>query len=269
MEEHHRDTDTVLQAVPPAFVRDPEYRSLLMEGLQSQARIDSLTEVMDGIRRLSDSATLPSERQRLQLAVAGLQDSIAILEQAEDSIFSLITKAESISRRSQRPFLILDTIISGIRVYHYDLDHLPMAGAEEKDKESGEKWPEKAMDPENSNSGAYTPDPFRILSQSPYDTDHYFDSLFVIPEGVFYWIQLAALSNPAPPDRFQGIWPVTMARDGDLTRYFAGRFRQLEEARKALAGVRELGFSDAYIVGYYNGRRISLARAEQFEPLKK
>ncbi|NPA36880.1 MAG: hypothetical protein GXO47_08540 [Chlorobi bacterium] len=47
----------------------------------------------------------------------------------------------------------------------------------------------------------------------------------------------------------------------ELTRYMCGHYKTLDEARKYLPEVRKTGLKDAYIIGFYNGRVISVKEA--------
>ena len=51
--------------------------------------------------------------------------------------------------------------------------------------------------------------------------------------------------------------------DKGLTKYFAGEYPSYEEAQKDLQKVRDLGFSGAFIVAFYNGKRISVSKAKE------
>ena len=108
---------------------------------------------------------------------------------------------------------------------------------------------------------------FNILPRSPYSPEHPFEDNFQVPSGVFYRVQLAAFSQEIKHDHFGGISPITtQAVDSQkITRYFAGKFAAYTEAESALDKVRSAGFKDAFIVGYYNGQRMSVERIREFE----
>ena len=62
-----------------------------------------------------------------------------------------------------------------------------------------------------------------------------------------------------------------MVRDTsqNIVRYYAGRFTRVEEARRALGEIKKRGMNDAFIIGYFNRRKISLSRMEQYELKEK
>jgi hypothetical protein len=83
-----------------------------------------------------------------------------------------------------------------------------------------------------------------------------------LPEGLVYKVQVGAFRNPISPAIFKGIQPLTGEQTSSgLTRYFAGEFKVLNTANAAKNEVRGLGYSDAFVVAFYNGKRISLAEA--------
>jgi hypothetical protein len=108
---------------------------------------------------------------------------------------------------------------------------------------------------------------FRIFSVSPYSDGQPIDTLFEIPGGVFYWIQLGVFSGPVRNDYFGGLWPLTMIRSPgqELVKYYAGRFTRIEDARRALGQIREYGLSDVFIVGYFERQSMPVTRVEQYE----
>ena len=83
-----------------------------------------------------------------------------------------------------------------------------------------------------------------------------------LPEGLVYKVQVGAFRNPISPAIFKGIQPLTGEQTtSGLTRYFAGEFKVLNTANAAKNEVRGLGYSDAFVVAFYNGKRISLTEA--------
>ena len=84
-----------------------------------------------------------------------------------------------------------------------------------------------------------------------------------LPEGVIYKVQIGAFRNPIPQDLFKGFAPVNGERTGSgITRYTAGIFRAFESADKAKQEIRDLGYRDAFVVAFRNGKRISISEAK-------
>jgi hypothetical protein len=83
-----------------------------------------------------------------------------------------------------------------------------------------------------------------------------------LPEGVIFKVQVGAFRNPIPSETFRGFAPIVGENTGTgLTRYTAGLFKSFDNADQAKVAIRDLGYSDAFVVAYRNGERISLAEA--------
>jgi hypothetical protein len=83
-----------------------------------------------------------------------------------------------------------------------------------------------------------------------------------LPEGLVFKVQVGAFRNPISPSVFKGISPITgETTPQGLTRYMAGIFKQFPNADAAKNEIRRLGYPDAFVVAFYNGKRISMAEA--------
>jgi hypothetical protein len=84
-----------------------------------------------------------------------------------------------------------------------------------------------------------------------------------IPPGLIYRIQIAVFRNPVARSYFNGISPIYgfSVPGTDKTAYYAGMFRRLADARKALLTVKQKGFKDAFIVALSGGKNVSMDRA--------
>lgn len=108
---------------------------------------------------------------------------------------------------------------------------------------------------------------FEIRAASAYSQKHPFPVDPPLPEGIIYKIQLGALSNQVAYDRFQGIYPITVERidNESISRYYAGIFQSYDACAEALKTIKRMGHSDAYIVSFLDGERITLQRAREIE----
>lgn len=88
-----------------------------------------------------------------------------------------------------------------------------------------------------------------------------------MPEGLVYRIQMAVLSKPVSSTIFKGITPVFGFRvpGSDAVKYYAGQFRKMSDASKALGVVKQLGFKDSFIVAVFDGKPVSPDRAALLE----
>lgn len=88
-----------------------------------------------------------------------------------------------------------------------------------------------------------------------------------VPPGLIYRIQVAVFRNPVSASYFKGISPVCGFRlpGIEYTTYYAGMFRRIDDARKALIPVRQKGFKDAFIAALSGGKNVSMERAALLE----
>jgi hypothetical protein len=88
-----------------------------------------------------------------------------------------------------------------------------------------------------------------------------------VPPGLIYRIQIAVFRNPVALSYFKGLSPVYgfKVEGTDKTIYYAGVFRKLADARKALASVKSKGFKDAFVIALLDNKRVSADRAAALE----
>jgi hypothetical protein len=108
-------------------------------------------------------------------------------------------------------------------------------------------------------------DEFEILHSSPYNESNPIPSGINLPEGLIFRIQLGVYSKPVSFDAFGGLFPVSYEETKGLIKYYTGIFGTSEKAKRALEKVRDYGFSDSFIVPFYNGRKISIEKAKEIE----
>ena len=121
-------------------------------------------------------------------------------------------------------------------------------------------------------SPAETPDSLAVApkrkSMSGYSADSY--GIYDMPEinmGLYYRIQIVAVNLRYRMHDFKGLSLIftELIPNTNIIRYMTGEYYRYASAREDLPTVRGLGFSDAFIVAYYNGRRISIAEARRIE----
>ncbi len=84
-----------------------------------------------------------------------------------------------------------------------------------------------------------------------------------MPMGLVYKVQIAAFRKPIPNNTFKGIKPISAEKvpTSAFTRYFAGLFVNYNDANSAKNNIRTIGYKDAFVVAYFNGKRISMRAA--------
>ena len=107
-------------------------------------------------------------------------------------------------------------------------------------------------------------DPYPYSSENPIPFDQ------PIPAGVVYKIQLGAFSQPITFLMFKGLAPISgeNLKGGTIKKYYAGIFYTLVEAQAGLVLAKSRGLTDAFLVGWLNGKVVPLARAQNFEERK-
>ena len=85
----------------------------------------------------------------------------------------------------------------------------------------------------------------------------------VMPDGLVFKVQVGAFRQPIPQNSFEGINPLMGEKTPmGFIRYTAGFFRAFESADMAKKEIRGKGYRDAFVVAFYNGKRISLYEAK-------
>ncbi len=80
-----------------------------------------------------------------------------------------------------------------------------------------------------------------------------------------YRIQIGVFRNHPNAETLKKIPPISKIPmpDKGLTKYYSGHYTSYKEAEKHITDIRETGFTGAFIVAFYNGQQISLAKAKE------
>ena len=90
--------------------------------------------------------------------------------------------------------------------------------------------------------------------------------LSTLPEGLIFRIQVGVFRNAVPDYFFREFSPVSGERLTDeLTAYLTGFFVNSVQANDARGQVRGLGYTDAFVVAYCDGKRIPIKQALEYE----
>ncbi|MCA1750869.1 MAG: SPOR domain-containing protein, partial [Flavobacteriales bacterium] len=83
-----------------------------------------------------------------------------------------------------------------------------------------------------------------------------------MPPGLIFQVQVGAFRKEIPQDHFGEIVPVMGQKlDNGITRYRAGLFKSYGAATDARDVIRGMGYSDAFVVAYLDGERLTGAQA--------
>ena len=80
-------------------------------------------------------------------------------------------------------------------------------------------------------------------------------------KGLFYSVQVGAFNRKIRGNELSQLKELNYYRASGLYRYSSGKFDSLEKARERQKEVVSLGITDAFIVAYYNGERISIQKS--------
>ncbi len=109
-------------------------------------------------------------------------------------------------------------------------------------------------------------DEIKESPRSPYSNKHPIPINPPLPEGLIYKVQIGAFKKPISQTAFKGLEPISGETTGKgLTRYTAGVFKDLGKANNAQSRVRSIGYKDAFVVAFYNGKRISIKNAASLQ----
>lgn len=87
------------------------------------------------------------------------------------------------------------------------------------------------------------------------------------PKGLVYRVQVGAFARPVPEDHFKEFSPVSGEKieNTNITRYMAGYFNNASSVVEARDKIKQIGYSDAFIVAYCDGKRITFGEARRLE----
>ncbi len=87
------------------------------------------------------------------------------------------------------------------------------------------------------------------------------------PSGLVYRVQVGAFAKPIPQDLFKEFTPVSGEKiaNTNIIRYMAGFFNNSDKVVSARDQIKGLGYADAFIVAYCDGKRISFSEARNLE----
>ena len=105
---------------------------------------------------------------------------------------------------------------------------------------------------------------FKILEEGQFAEDN------TLPSGLVYQIQMFSTTTPATVSKLKGLSPVfeTKTASGRYT-YRVGVFRTYADVLANLNSVKKVGFRNAFIVAFDEGKELTVAKARALETEKK
>jgi hypothetical protein len=243
-----------------------EYAGLIKEALDYQSMSDSLSWKAKEMRSkaenesdyrtkqelIANSTTLDQESKRLQRMA---EEKFLLAENARDS-------NENKTNNTSASILKPEPVAEGITRYTYQPESQTVA--EKVTRNDDYQLGFEAAKAANAEL-AFT---FSINTASPYSAQNPIP-VAMLSEGLVYRIQLGAFSNAIPEDSFGGLAPVSKEKNAKETKYYVGYFSSVTKAREALDKVKKYGYPDAFIVSFFDSKKISIQQAREIEFAEK
>ena len=272
----HEEGDSDIVAVKTDTLSG-DYDKILAEALEYQHKADSLYRVTEEQKKGLDTLSY-AERTRIRSEIAEVEKTAASYQDHADEKYDeaqaamnstpfttgLITghisppETDSSGLKETDSIIIKDSITVTVKTER-DEEALAQELVEDMDTTG---LAEKEIGRPAGEVAVYSH--FEITQG---DSDEEIPVDPEMPDGLLYRIQVAVFRNPVARSYFKGMTPVYGFKmpGRDLTIYYAGMFRRLSDADNALAAIRKIGFNDAFVSAYFDGKAISMERAEILE----
>ncbi len=222
---------------------------LLSNAFDYQAKADSLQRIV------SDSRAKPGQKTAgvpltVDTRVADAEKASALNQKEADRIFS------DLEGNTQTETEIENKVIGTDSLKPVVLPSVSSTNSQAQGKQ------DESLQEQSGSTAIFGIIPGRVFS--PEET---IEINPVVPPGLVYRIQMAVFRNPVSPSLFRGINPVygIRAEETDITYYYAGYFRKIADAQRALILVRQEGLKDAFVVAFMDGKPVSQERASVLE----
>jgi hypothetical protein len=229
----------------------------LLQAAAKEASYQKSTQEEDSPARPTDGqadGTENTEPKEMELVIeeAGALQIGNVTPKAEDAVAETIAEIESFDSEEPTP------------VKEVPAEELP-SSAEPKPTAAEEKPAEKIEEakgaivkttPESPPQNQFSTSKmnYYLTNKIPVDP--------ILPTGVIFKVQIGSYSKLPNAKVLNGLYPVMANRlPSNLYRCSVGVFKTYDEAKKAQAKVRSAGFSDAFLIAFYNGKKISVSQA--------
>lgn len=97
-----------------------------------------------------------------------------------------------------------------------------------------------------------------IKNETAYNNDNPIPLNAKLNDGLLYRVQIGAFKMLIKNNSFSGLSPINAEKTGNgYYRYTAGNYNEYNTANTVKNELRKIGYRDAYVVCYYNGKRVS------------
>lgn len=274
--------------VKPFVVKNPEEQVAELQEKKSQLREKQYAELIN----LTNAYSLEYESSKNNVPAELNEDQQSVKQNAEDlnaeSKRLLIQATQETNENEKIKQLTLAakagaaaveklyTVLPKSNRPKNELDELGAIGdeiiASNNDPEGEEPRPKKTKkkqktvpaDPVSSSpvKTSVKIDGLEIVEGNAYSASNPIPMNAPMEEGLVFRVQIGAFKTTLPNNAFKGLSPLNgETTNSGYIRYTAGNFNKIETANAVKNDLRSLGYSDAFVVVYFNGKRITLAEA--------
>ncbi|MFW6351898.1 MAG: hypothetical protein ACOC2E_05890 [Bacteroidota bacterium] len=233
------------------------YINLLNEALQFQLKADSLSRVSQHLRNEIRQATTEDTKRNIYREILDIESRAENFQKKANVKYATAREIELTQLREKSRYKPIEQAKKQKQVHVREIE--PGSSLE---------LGNESQTPEEKDSEMIINE-FKIRGGSIYSKQNPFAEGEIRTNGIMYRIQLGVFSKPIPYNAFRGLTPVTFEKieSKSLTKYYAGDFNRIKNAERALEMVKQYGFREAFIVSWFNGKKISLIRAREIESL--
>lgn len=111
---------------------------------------------------------------------------------------------------------------------------------------------------------------FKLIDKKKNKEDEqYIFELTELPKGLFFSVQVGAYRYLDVAKKYKDLTPVFVYKtNGELRNYSTGYFRTLQEANIVLGKLKVQGYTDAFVIAYFNNHNITLKEAREIQKIK-
>jgi hypothetical protein len=235
----------------------------LNTALRKQIQCDSISRIVEDKKLSLSKIPNPTERGKVQKDITALEKQADDLQKQADAAYSQARDMEQqkMPQKSEYRAPAANNNKKQNAVITKDSNKM-----EEK-----KVYEYKPVIPKTEDAPGKDINTFEILPGTPYSSSNPIPVDQDLSKGIIYKIQLGVFSKAVSYDQFKGLKPITgeTMPDGTVIKYYAGLFISYESAEKALRQVHDYGYKEAFMVAYYEGKKIPVNRAKQLENSNK
>ncbi|MBI2269798.1 MAG: PD40 domain-containing protein [Bacteroidetes bacterium] len=236
---------------------------------QADAKRKEADPILKQVDEVPEGTPVPDE---LAQKVASIKGEVTFYQQKADSAKILARNAEEVAAakltESESFLETLDDNKSKQIIAAYNAKDIPVSTAADNQQTATQakfSVPKTAKQPAIKSGSMIInalAEGFEVSNGTVYTNDRPIPIDPKLPEGLVFKVQIGAFKNPIAQDAFRGMNPISAeTTQRGLIRYTAGLFRDLSPANAAKSRIQAIGYRDAFVVAFYNGKRISYGEA--------